>query len=193
MKLLNLNRLFMKAAIIFLATILGYSAIAFAAPPVEAGKSIFDARCAACHNVNKRLTGPALAGVEDRREMSWIIDFVRSSQSLIKSGDQVALALFEEYNKIPMPDHQDLSDEDVQNIMLYVKSATVAAGSGAAPFRMPGQPLKPSYTPLTMQSYGFFATFFVSVALLVAALLFLVRVKSAQREAAGDSGGDEYI
>lgn len=171
----------MKAAIVFFAVMLGHAVAGLATPPVEAGKSIFDTRCAACHNVNKRLTGPALAGVEDKREMSWIIDFVRSSQSLIKSGDEAALTLFEEYNKIPMPDHQDLSDDDIRNIMLYVKSATVTEVAGGAPFRMPGQSLRPSYVPLTMQSYGFFGTFFISVVLLIAALLFLVRVKAIQR------------
>ncbi len=171
----------MKAAIIFFSIILGHSAAGLAAPPVEAGKSIFDTRCAACHSVNKRLTGPALAGVEDRREMSWIIDFVRSSRSLIKAGDEAALAVFEEYNKVPMPDHSDLSNEDIHNIMLYVKSATVEQAAGGAPFRMPGQPLRPSYVPLTIHSYGFFGLFFVSVGLLIAALLFLVKVKSAQR------------
>ena len=28
------------------------------------GKTIFSTRCAGCHNVNKTLTGPALAGVD---------------------------------------------------------------------------------------------------------------------------------
>ena len=30
------------------------------------GKALFSANCASCHAVNKKLTGPALAGVEDR-------------------------------------------------------------------------------------------------------------------------------
>ena len=32
-------------------------------PPLDKGKEIFSVRCAACHNVNKQLTGPALAGL----------------------------------------------------------------------------------------------------------------------------------
>ena len=30
------------------------------------GKALFSQNCASCHAVNKKLTGPALAGVEDR-------------------------------------------------------------------------------------------------------------------------------
>ena len=61
-----------------------------AAPPVEEGKSIFQARCAACHNINKTMTGPALAGVDQRRSLDWIINFVHSSQTVIKNGDKDA-------------------------------------------------------------------------------------------------------
>jgi cytochrome c2 len=39
------------------------------ADPIDPGKSIFTSRCAGCHNVNKQLTGPALAGVHERRSI----------------------------------------------------------------------------------------------------------------------------
>lgn len=74
-----------------------------AAPPVEEGKNIFSTRCAGCHNVHKTLTGSALAGVDQRHSMEWIIDFVHSSQSMIKKGEKEAVTLFEKFNKIPIP------------------------------------------------------------------------------------------
>jgi cytochrome c551/c552 len=162
----------------------------FGAPPVEEGKRIFTSRCAACHNVNKTLTGPALAGVEERRSIDWIISFVQSSQTLVKSGDKDAVALFEQFNKIPMPDHKDLSADDIRNIMQYVKSSTAAPAENKAPFRKPGEPLKPNYTPLTLQSYTFFVSFFAVLALLIGALLVLVKVKSIQRQSAVDNNSN---
>ena len=56
---------------------------------------IFSSRCASCHNVNKVVVGPALAGVSDRHTEDWIIHFVHSSQSVIKGGDTAAIALYE--------------------------------------------------------------------------------------------------
>src|SRR5688572_6757319 len=98
----------MKLKIIMYLT-LGLSMIAINAnanpDPPKDGKLIFNSRCAACHNVNQVLTGPALAGVHDRRSMDWIIKFVRSSQAMVKNGDKDAVAIYEKFNKIPMPDH----------------------------------------------------------------------------------------
>ncbi|MFN5930145.1 MAG: c-type cytochrome, partial [Sphingobacteriales bacterium] len=42
--------------------LVGFSAKGFA----QDGKAIFQQKCAACHAVDKNLTGPALKGVEER-------------------------------------------------------------------------------------------------------------------------------
>lgn len=171
----------------FLSLIALFAAlISVAEPPAEEGKTIFTSRCAGCHNVNKTLTGPALAGLHERRSMEWIVSFIQSSQSLIKNGDKDAVALFEKFNRIPMPDHKDLSTEDINNIVLYIKSASTPAEGQTAPFKKPTKPLHKNYTLLTMNDYGYFTAFFVSVALLITALLLLVKVKTAQRENSGE-------
>jgi mono/diheme cytochrome c family protein len=159
----------------------------FSAPPVEEGRLIFANRCAACHSVNKVLTGPALAGVDKRRSMDWIVSFVQSSQSMVKKGDQDAVALFEKFNKVPMPDHRDLTGSDIASIVEYIKSSEVATTTEAAPFRKPGK-LRPAYMPLSIQRhYSFFIAFGFSVVLLIGGLLFLVNVKELQRK-----GSNEY-
>src|SRR4051812_39070978 len=98
----------MKTRIVLFALTLLIALNSIASPPAEEGKAIFITRCAACHNINKTLTGPALAGVNERRSIEWIVNFVHSSQSVIRGGDRDAVALFEKFNRIQMPDHSDL-------------------------------------------------------------------------------------
>lgn len=79
-------------------------------------------QCKACHNIDgPKLIGPNLAGVEDRHDEAWLIRFIRNSQEVIQSGDPVAVKLFEEYNKIPMPPH-DLTDDQIRDMLLYIKN-----------------------------------------------------------------------
>lgn len=99
----------MKNRSLLVAFLLIISGGGLYANPVEDGKTIFVSRCAACHNVNRILTGPALAGVDQRRSMDWIVKFVQSSQALIKSGDKDAVAIYHQFNQVVMPDHADLT------------------------------------------------------------------------------------
>lgn len=169
----------MKTRFILLLVLVASVTTLKAAPPVEEGKDIFTTRCASCHNVNKVLTGPALAGVHERRSMEWIINFVHSSQTMVKKGDKDAVALFEKFNKIPMPDHPDLTEENIKNVVEYIKSETKSTEE-KAPFVKPYK-VRPNYTPLSIKNYSFFIGYFAVVALLSVALVFAVQVKSMQR------------
>lgn len=78
--------------------------------------------CAACHTIGKgKLIGPDLKGVTERREETWLISFIKSSQTMVKNGDETAVKLFEEYNKIPMPDNP-FSDEQIKGILSYIEN-----------------------------------------------------------------------
>jgi mono/diheme cytochrome c family protein len=151
-----------------------------AAPPAEEGRSIFTARCAGCHHVNKVLTGPALAGVEQRRSVDWIVRFVHSSQSMIEKGDEEAIALYQQFNQIPMPDHRDLSSENIKSIIAYIQKEAKPVATEEAPFRRPGR-LKPAYRPPTADQWGYLVAYLGAVALLIVGLLVLVQVKTLQR------------
>jgi len=79
-------------------------------------------QCKACHNLEgPKLIGPSLAGVTERREQDWLIRFIRNSQEVIQSGDPIAVQVYEENNKIPMPPH-NLTDEQIIDILMYIKS-----------------------------------------------------------------------
>lgn len=140
----------MKIKIFYLTlAFLVISGFAAAAPdPFMEGKTIFSTRCASCHNVNKVLTGPALAGVDDRRSIDWIVKFIRSSQTMVKQGDKDAVALYEQFNKMPMPDHTDLSEESIKSIVAYIKSEAKSAGDQKAPFATPTVK-RPAYLPVS--------------------------------------------
>ncbi len=159
--------------------------IAKANPPIEEGKSIFLSRCAACHTVNKNLTGPALSGIDERRSMDWIISFVHSSQTMVKNGDSAALALFEKFNKVPMPDHTDLTDENIKNIVAYIKTESKLVSKDTAPFAIPGKK-KPFYLPISIRNYGFFIGYFAAVLALILALYFAVQLKTFERNKRND-------
>ena len=167
----------MKRKLILFALIAGISLQAAAAPPVEEGKAIFTSRCASCHNVNKLVVGPALAGVDKRHSIDWIINFVQSSQTVIKSGDKKATELFAKFNNIPMPDHKDLTPDKIKSVVEYIKSSTVEETKTV--FR-PGK-IRPAYVPISITNYGFFATFLGLVVLMITSMLMLVRVKEQQR------------
>lgn len=97
------------------------------------GAATFQSTCAACHTIGKgKLVGPDLAGVTERRSEDWLIKFVKSSQSLIKSGDKTADSLFQAYNQVMMPDHPSLDDAKIKEVLAYIKTtASAATGSSA--------------------------------------------------------------
>ena len=162
-----------------LLLLVGLSSIA--SPPADP-KEIFTTRCASCHNINKTLTGPALSGIDQRRTIDWIIRFVHSSQHVIRSGDSYANTLFEKYNRIVMPDHTDLTAEDIKGVVEYIKSESKVTEE-KAPFPTPGK-LRPDYHPLSITgNYLFFIFYLLFTAVLIGALLFAVNVKSLQRKA----------
>jgi len=178
----------MKLKIVLLASLFVVNYLN-AKTPTDDGKVIFTARCSGCHNISKTIVGPALAGVDKRRSIYWIINFVHSSQSVIKKGDKEAIALFNQYNQIKMPDHSDLSSDDIKSVVSYIqlesKDAATGKGSISKPYK-----LKPGYMPLSISNYGFFLTYIGVVAVLILVLLFLVQVKIYERIA--KRGNDKH-
>jgi len=87
------------------------------------GKALFDKACIVCHTIGGGKTiGPDLIGVGAKRDKEWLMSFIKSSQSLIKSGDAEATAIFEEFMKIPMPD-QNFTDAEISQILEYINSS----------------------------------------------------------------------
>lgn len=87
---------------------------------------IFEKNCSICHSISTgKLIGPGLAGITQRRDKAWIVKFVRSSKTMIELGDKLAIQVFNENNKISMPEHMFLSEADVNGLIDYIANYKV--------------------------------------------------------------------
>jgi mono/diheme cytochrome c family protein len=101
-------------------------------PAQTGGEEIFKSVCASCHTIGKgKLVGPDLSKVYERRDQDWLVKFIRSSQTVIKSGDQQAVAVFNEFNKIQMPDN-NYSDDQIISIIDFIKKSDGGGSAGQA-------------------------------------------------------------
>ena len=163
-----------------LQTIYSFADNAVVSP--DKGKTIFTTRCTSCHNVNAQVVGPALANVDQRQTTEWIINFVHSPKTMIQKNDKDAVALYNQFNQIIMPDHSDLSADDIKNILAYVKSETKNTAATEAPFVKPWK-VVPGYQPLSItKDAGFFISYLIAVFILVLLLVFATHIKDMQRQ-----------
>ena len=91
---------------------------------IAAGEATFKANCTQCHQVHKKVIGPALANISDRQSVEWLIPWIKNSQKVIASGDEYAVALYEEYNKTQMTAYP-FSDEQVMELLAYIQAETI--------------------------------------------------------------------
>ncbi|WP_046755171.1 cytochrome c3 family protein [Kordia jejudonensis] len=119
---------------IALALTLAFSTSLFAqdsAAAVAAGKSLFNANCAACHKLDAMSTGPMLRNIEQRLaeeeglDREWLYKWIRNSSALIKSGDAYAVKVYEENGKKAMTAFPTLTNEEIDNILAYTASEPI--------------------------------------------------------------------
>src|SRR5262245_10385929 len=58
--------------------------------------------CRQCHGINKKMIGPDLAGLEQRRSKEWIQRWLKETDVMLAS-DSTAIALAASYNNAHMP------------------------------------------------------------------------------------------
>ncbi|AZJ34777.1 c-type cytochrome [Tenacibaculum singaporense] len=100
------------------------------------GKKLFKSLCASCHKLDKKLVGPALAGIEEKRTNEWLKAWIKNNAELRASGDKDAIAIFEEYNGSNMTAFPQLTDQNIDDILYYttvgeVKKTPAAGGEVA--------------------------------------------------------------
>lgn len=88
----------------------------------DIGKKLFRAKCLICHGIRKNLTGPALDGVRERvGNDSLLYSWIRNNKKVLSSGNPYFTKLYHEWNKAPMNIFEELSDQDITDILAYVE------------------------------------------------------------------------
>jgi cytochrome c2 len=117
----------------FLFSLLILSVSFSSAQDAAAGKAVFMSKCASCHNVLKKATGPALAGLEERHKwadhkelLAWI-----NNPAAYMAKDPYTQGLKAEYGSM-MTAFPDVTLQDVGNLVAYINEAAKPAPAPAA-------------------------------------------------------------
>lgn len=104
------------------------------AQDAAAGAAIFKQKCTACHGIEKAVVGPALKGIDTKYDEAWLIKWIKNAPAFIASGDAQAVKA-SEYSPAMMSAFPELSDDDIKNIVAYVKEGEpkAAVDPNAAP------------------------------------------------------------
>lgn len=99
------------------------------------GQALFSANCASCHAVNKDLTGPALAGVEDRwgGDRKKLHAWIHNNQAFLKTGDKYANDLYVKWNRTQMNIFENLQDKEIDAILDYIKTVPAPGAEKGGP------------------------------------------------------------
>ncbi len=138
------NKMILKHCRIgFFGMMLMLSHVVMAQPSADAGKTLFRNYCATCHAKDMKTvsTGPALGGSEERwadypRED--LYGWIRNSQAMIGAGHPRAVELWNEWKPTVMTPWPNLTDEDIESILVYInqeytkvpESAVASSGGG---------------------------------------------------------------
>ena len=140
MKQVKYRNLTSKTLLLGLVFLLTISSLFAQDGDTAKGKTLFNTNCAACHSLDKKLTGPALRGVEARLDeqgldREWISAWIRNSSAVVKSGDAYGNKIYDEYNGAAMTAMPQLSDQDISDILAYTAQEkaepAATAGTGA--------------------------------------------------------------
>ena len=149
------------------------------AQDVELGESLFSSNCASCHYLgpeSKKLVGPGLNDhIFEEYTTEWLYSWIKNSSELIKSGDEQAISVFEQYNKSVMTAFPYFTNDDIDNILAYIKVGPVEVEEVAVES---SEEVSSSSNPST-----------ILILLLVALVLFaivLARLKNVLKEVKGD-------
>ncbi|WP_185849278.1 c-type cytochrome [Blattabacterium cuenoti] len=91
---------------------------------VENGTELFKKNCTACHSLDleKKMIGPALYGVTEKRSRKWLHQWIRNNKSLRENGDKEAISIYEEYGNIEMNAFPQLSEKQIDDILFFIKN-----------------------------------------------------------------------
>ena len=94
---------------------------------IPRGEQIYRTRCVSCHSLTGNevadALGPDLLGVTQKREMQWLLDWLKAPDQMLKKKDPIAMALYKKYNNLAMPNMR-LNKEEALTLLDYIKNET---------------------------------------------------------------------
>lgn len=82
------------------------------------GKTLFEAKCSACHKVEERYVGPALKGVTTRRSAEWIMNMILNPAEMLEK-DATAKELLAEY--MTQMTFQNVTQDEARQLLEYFR------------------------------------------------------------------------
>lgn len=183
---MNSLKMTIKHSGIYLGVILFFFLNLYSAIGQEDGKTLFRQSCASCHSIEQNLVGPALKGVTERRDSAWLYGFIINSQEMIMAGDPVAVELFNKFNKVPMPSHPNMSNEEIGSILTYIENEaqeTAAQAASVNPIQRPDEFYGANYRQFTFSDMIFWIPMTITVLLLIATLIAFTYANDTLKEA----------
>jgi copper(I)-binding protein/cytochrome oxidase Cu insertion factor (SCO1/SenC/PrrC family) len=94
---------------------------------IPRGEQIYRTRCASCHSLTgnepARALGPDLLAVTRRRDMPWLLDWLKAPDRMLRKKDPIAMALYQQYNKLAMPNMR-LNKQEALALLDYIDEET---------------------------------------------------------------------
>jgi len=144
---------------------------------IDVGESLFKANCTSCHYLGpeeKKLIGPGLnKDIFEEHTEEWLLKWIRNSAEVIESGDKVANKLYEEYNKAVMTAFPHFSNDDIRNILAYIKEGPSEAFAEV------------SELVIDKNNTSSKSTYYIIFSLLLFNIILLIYVKNTLKDAAG--------
>lgn len=182
-----------RIILLLLAIVLALPVVAQDEAAINAGKTLFRNNCAACHNKDMKndLTGPALGGTEER----WaaypkedLYSWIRNSSAMINAGHPRATELWNKWKPTAMTSFTNLTDEEIANILAYIKCTYEGNCPGAEAAGGPaGQPVAPPAKPnnrlLYLALFGILALLALVLARVLSNLNYMIQVKEGNAPA----------
>jgi len=91
----------------------------FDAALAEKGKTIFEGKCSACHQLSdQKIVGPGLAGVTQRRKPEWIMNMIVNPVEMTQKDPQAKALLAEHLTQMT---NQDISEPDARALLEFMR------------------------------------------------------------------------
>ena len=90
---------------------------------IPVGEQLYRTRCVTCHSLTGNelagALGPDLLGVTERRDMQWLLDWLKAPDQMLEKKDPIAMALYKKYKNLAMPNMR-LNKEEALALLDYI-------------------------------------------------------------------------